>query len=97
VRLDTPTPHKSIDLTGLRCPHLVTTTVKTIRQLDPGQILQVITTDLNSPSNMSAWSRQSGNPLIDMYDEDDRFVFYFRRRLEVNDASEQLTGFATPL
>lgn len=95
MRLATPTPHMTINLSGLRCPHILTTTVKTMRQLKPGQILQVITTDINSPSNMSAWSRQSGNELLDMYDEDGRFVFYFRRAGENIESSEPKTHIAT--
>jgi len=89
VRLETPTPHKTIDLSGLRCPHLISTTVRTIRKLEPGHVLQVITTDINAPSNMTAWSHQSGNELLDMYDEDGRFIFYFRRRDRAVDTAER--------
>jgi TusA-related sulfurtransferase len=67
-----------------------------MRKLQPGHILQVVTTDINSPSNMTAWSRQSGNELLDMYDEDGRFVFYFRRSNEAADASKRLVNVAGP-
>lgn len=79
MQLKTPTPHKKIDLSGLRCPHLVVATMKALRSLECGQILEVITTDLNSPSNMAAWSRQSGHELLELYDEDGRFYFFFKR------------------
>ncbi len=56
--------------------------MKALRSLEEGQILQVITTDLNSPSNMTAWSRQSGHELLELYDEDGRFHFFFKRGVE---------------
>ncbi|MCP4360359.1 MAG: sulfurtransferase TusA family protein [Chloroflexi bacterium] len=79
MQLTTPSPDKTLDLSGLRCPHLVVATVKALRTLERGQILQVIATDLNSPSNMTAWSRQSGHQLLELYDEDGRFFFFFER------------------
>ena len=80
VNLTTPSPDEVLDLSGLRCPHLVIATHQALRKMAPGQILQVITTDLNSPSNMAAWSRQSGQKLLEMYDEESSFVFYFERQ-----------------
>lgn len=56
--------------------------MKALRGLAQGQVLEVITTDLNSPSNMLAWSRQSGHRLLEVFDEDGRFVFYFERGAE---------------
>jgi tRNA 2-thiouridine synthesizing protein A len=82
MELTTPFPHRTIDLSGLRCPHLVIATIEALRTLELGQVLQVITTDINSPSNMAAWCRQSGNRMLDMYDEEDRFVFYLQRQEE---------------
>lgn len=77
MQLTTPTPDETIDLSGLRCPHLVAATVRALRKLASGQILLVITTDLNSPSNMTAWSRQSDHRLLELYTEHGRFHFYF--------------------
>jgi TusA-related sulfurtransferase len=57
---------------------LIIATMRALRQLSPNQVLQVIATDLNAPSSISSWSHQSGNELIDMYDENGRFVFYLR-------------------
>ena len=91
MRLTTPIPHKVIDLTGLRCPHLVIATVKALRSLQRGEILQVFATDLNAPSNMAAWSRQSGHKLLDIYDEDGRFVFFFECGEETAVSSEPVS------
>lgn len=72
-------PHKTIDLSSLRCPHLLITTIYALRTLEPGQTLKVLATDLNAPSSLGAWSRQSGHELVEMYDDDGTFVFFLRR------------------
>lgn len=78
MSLQTPAADQILDLSGVRCPHLIIVTMRALRQLSPNQVLQVIATDLNAPSSISSWSQQSGNELIDMYDENGRFVFFIR-------------------
>lgn len=79
MRLTTPTPQTTIDLSDRRCPHLVIAIIAALRALQQGQVLQVIATDPHAPTNIAAWSRQSGHTLLDMYLEDERFVFYLQR------------------
>jgi TusA-related sulfurtransferase len=89
--LTTPTPHQMIDLSGLGCPNLVIAIIDALRPLSPGQILQVIATELNAPSNITAWSRQSGHTLIEMYEENDCFIFYLKRNGKVSAATPSFT------
>lgn len=70
---------KSLDLCGLRCPHLLISVIEAIRALKPGQELQIRANDLNAPSSITAWLRQSGNELLDMYQEGECFVFLLKR------------------
>lgn len=88
--LTTPTPHQKIDLTGLRCPNLVIAIIAALQVMPAGQILMVIATDLNAPSNVAAWSRQSGHALLHMYEENDRFIFYLQRSMRVSAATPSL-------
>ena len=71
--------YKSLDLCGLRCPHLLISVIEAVRSLNPGQKLQIHATDLNAPSSITAWLRQSGNELLDMYQEGECFVFLLKR------------------
>ena len=71
--------HKVLDLCGLRCPHLLIKVIAAVRDLEPDEMLQVRATDLNAPSSIGAWSRQSGNELVDMYQEGNYFVFLLQR------------------
>ncbi|MGB0385918.1 MAG: sulfurtransferase TusA family protein [Ardenticatenaceae bacterium] len=79
---------KTIDLDLLRCPHLLIATIHALRQLSAGQVLQIYAKDLNAPSSIAAWARQSGNELLEMYDDhggpgsNKGFVFFLRRRAE---------------
>lgn len=68
-----------LDCSGLSCPIPVIKTSKAIKQLEIGQVLKVISTDSGSPPDMVAWSRQSGQELLDSYQEGKQYIFYFRR------------------
>jgi tRNA 2-thiouridine synthesizing protein A len=70
---------KTLDCTGMLCPVPVIKTSKAIKELQVGQVLQMVATDPGAPADMEAWSRQTGNELLDSHKEGDKFVFYFRR------------------
>ena len=74
----TPTATHSSDFTGLRCPHLLLAIIKQVRQLSVGDILQIIATDLNAPSSITAWAGQCGHEILDQYEENGSFVFYLQ-------------------
>ncbi|MCA9999563.1 MAG: sulfurtransferase TusA family protein [Ardenticatenaceae bacterium] len=71
-------PHKLVDFGKLRCPHLIIALMKTLHALSPGQILQLTTNELNAPSSITTWCRQSGDHLLDLYEEDGRFIFFIQ-------------------
>ena len=74
-----PGPDKVLDCSGLLGPLPVIKTSKAIKQIEIGQVLQVIATDPGSPLDMVAWSRLTQNELLDSRHEADRFIFHFRR------------------
>ncbi|MCB9420107.1 MAG: sulfurtransferase TusA family protein [Ardenticatenaceae bacterium] len=78
--LQTAVSHKTIDLSGQRCPNLVLGIIKALAEMENGRVLQIIATDPNAPSNVAAWSRQAKHQLIEMYEEDGKFIFYLRKR-----------------
>ena len=86
LSLITITSDRSQDLSGLRCPHLLIATIRAMEKLYEGQRLQIIATDLNAPSSITAWAKQSGNKLIDLYDEDGTFTFILQRQ-NINSSS----------
>ena len=70
---------KTLDCTGMLCPVPVIKTSKAIKELQVGQVLQMVATDPGAPSDMEAWSRQTGNELLDSHQEGGKYIFYFRR------------------
>jgi len=57
----------------------VVKTSKAMKELQPGQILKMISTDAGSPPDIEAWSRQTGNELLRSTTEGGKFVFFLRK------------------
>lgn len=72
-------PNKVLDCSGMLCPMPVIKLSKAIKEIEVGEILKMMATDPGSPPDMEAWSKQTGNELLDSHQEDETFVFYFRR------------------
>jgi tRNA 2-thiouridine synthesizing protein A len=70
---------KLLDCSGLLCPMPVIKVSKEIKAMQMGQVLKMIATDKGAPADMQAWSRQTGNELLDSHQEDGKFVFFIRR------------------
>jgi tRNA 2-thiouridine synthesizing protein A len=70
---------KTLDCSGMLCPVPVIKTSKAIKEVQVGQVLQMIATDPGAPADMEAWSRQTGNELLDSHQEGGKFIFFFRR------------------
>jgi tRNA 2-thiouridine synthesizing protein A len=82
-----PSPQTTVNLCDARCPHVVIGIITALRELAPGEVLQVRATDLSAPSNIASWARQSGHRLLEMYEEDGCFVFYLERGERVSAAT----------
>jgi tRNA 2-thiouridine synthesizing protein A len=68
-----------LDCTGMLCPMPIVKTTKAIKDLQPGQILKMISTDAGSPPDIAAWSRQTGNELLLSTTEGDKFIFFLKK------------------
>jgi tRNA 2-thiouridine synthesizing protein A len=70
---------KVLDCSGMLCPVPVIKASKAIKELEVGQVLKMIATDPGAPADMEAWSRQTGNELMDSQEEAGKYIFYLRR------------------
>ncbi|MCL4395170.1 MAG: sulfurtransferase TusA family protein [Chloroflexi bacterium] len=70
---------RELDCKGMLCPLPVINLSKAIKAMQVGQIVKLIATDKGAPADMQAWSRNTGNELLDSHQEDDKFIFFFRR------------------
>lgn len=73
-------PTLEIDASGLTCPLPILRAKKALAQLQGGQILKVITTDRTAVRDFQAFSRQTGNALLEQREEGDRCLHFLRRR-----------------
>ena len=69
---------KTLDCSGMLCPVPVIKTSKAIKEIQVGQVLQMIATDPGAPADMEALARQTGNELLDSHQEGGKYIFYFR-------------------
>lgn len=67
-----------LDTKGLNCPLPVLKLKKAMKQVPPGGVLQVLTTDPGAVADFEAFCRQTGNQLLDAKTEGDVFVFLIR-------------------
>ncbi len=71
---------KVLDCSGLMCPMPVVKTKKAIKELEVGQVLEMISTDSGSIPDMQAWARQTQHELLYAEKEDDgKFKFLIKK------------------
>jgi tRNA 2-thiouridine synthesizing protein A len=73
------TADKILDCSGMLCPTPIIKTSKAIKEIEVGQLLKMIATDPGAPSDMEAWTRQTGHQMVDSHQEGDKYIFFFRR------------------
>jgi TusA-related sulfurtransferase len=73
------TVEKTLDAKGLKCPMPVVKTSKEIKSIAVGDVLEVLATDPGSMADIAAWSKSTGNELLQSGREDGVFKFYIRR------------------
>jgi TusA-related sulfurtransferase len=73
------TPEKTLDARGLKCPMPVVKTSQEIKHVSVGGILQVLATDPGSMMDITAWTKSTGNELLNMGQENGILKFLIRR------------------
>jgi len=70
---------KTLDTSGLSCPMPVVKTKKAMKDLEIGEILEMISTDPGSIPDMEAWARQTKHDLVESHDEGSSYRFLIRK------------------
>lgn len=71
--------NKTIDCKGLSCPEPILHTKMAINELSSGQILEVFATDPGSVNDMAAWSKRTGNPIVEQAENGGVFQFFIKK------------------
>ena len=70
----------SLDLKGMSCPLPIIKTAKAMKELSPGQLLEVFATDPGSVPDFKAWSQTTRNPLVESNQADGIFHFVLKKK-----------------
>jgi tRNA 2-thiouridine synthesizing protein A len=71
---------KDIDTRGLNCPLPILKAKKALAEMLSGQLLRVISTDPGSTRDFQAFSKQTGNELINQEIAGADFIHVLKRR-----------------
>jgi len=71
---------KELDARGLNCPLPILRTKKSLADMSSGQILKILATDPGSVKDFQAFSKQTGNELLEQAQTDGEFVFLMRKK-----------------
>ena len=70
----------TLDLKGLSCPLPIVRTAAAFKTLRPGEVVEVLATDPGSVADFTAWSKATGNPLLEHTSEGGIYRFVIRRK-----------------
>lgn len=68
-----------LDASGLACPMPVVKTRQAIDTIEPGEILEVISTDRGSVSDLPAWAAAMGHTVKEQRQDGNTFVFLIEK------------------
>jgi len=70
---------KTLNGRGLFCPMPVFEASKLIKELEVGQVLEVLATDPASVPDFKAWTSRTGHELVEYKEEAGVYKFYIRK------------------
>ena len=68
-----------VDARGLSCPLPIVKTAQAIKNLTPGQVLEVLATDPGSVKDFAAWSKTTGHELVESSSDGAIYRFVIRK------------------
>ena len=70
---------QTVDARGLSCPMPIVRTAQAMRAVASGDLVEVLATDPGSVKDFAAWSRTTGNALVEQGADGGVFRFLIRR------------------
>ena len=75
-----PAADVRMDLVGEDCATLTPLIAARVRQLNSGDVIEVVSDDPTARTGLASWSRLTGNPLVAIVDDGPGRTRYFIRR-----------------
>lgn len=71
---------QTLDARGLNCPMPIVKTAIAIKAIPSGGLLEVLATDPGSVADFAAWSKSTGNELVEQASDGGVYRFILRRK-----------------
>ncbi len=71
---------QQLDARGLNCPMPIVKTAQAMKTIPSGSLLEVLATDPGSVKDFEAWSRTTGNELVERSVDGGVYRFVLRRK-----------------
>ena len=71
---------ETLDCIGLYCPMPIYKTAQKIKELKPGDVLEVIADDKGIEKDMPAWCASTGNECVSVEESDGEFHVFVKKK-----------------
>jgi tRNA 2-thiouridine synthesizing protein A len=71
---------KDLDARGLNCPLPILRTKKALTDMQSGQVLRIVATDLGSVKDFQVFCKQTGNELLSSTEANKEYTFFMKRK-----------------
>jgi len=69
----------TLDCIGLYCPMPIVKTAQKIKELAPGEVLEVLSDDTGIKSDMPAWAKKTGNEYLGLEEDEGEIKVYVKK------------------
>ena len=73
------TIHSTVDAKGLSCPMPIVKTAQHIKTVPSGAVVEVLSTDAGSVKDFAAWTRSTGNAMLEQSVDGGVYRFVIQR------------------
>jgi tRNA 2-thiouridine synthesizing protein A len=71
--------HTTVDAKGLSCPMPIVKTAQAVKTVPSGELIEVLATDPGSVKDFAAWTRSTGNAIVEQTEADGVYRFVIKR------------------
>ncbi|MGD8685027.1 MAG: sulfurtransferase TusA family protein [Chloroflexota bacterium] len=71
--------HTTVDAKGLSCPMPIVKTAQAVKAVPAGELIEVLATDPGSVKDFAAWTRSTGNAIVEQTEDGGVYRFVIKR------------------
>ena len=72
-------PDHTLDCKGLSCPMPILKLAKELKNIEVGQVLEMLGTDPGSKTDIPKWCEKTGNEFLEAIEESGVYKYYIRK------------------